>query len=248
MHNLDHFKETFNSVGWFIPPYVTMGFLSLLSRAIHEKNGSFNQQDLEQALSIIYSKDNLAAMVVSRYPMTPYVSEYSQTISEAVEAHFMGLNHVAVGGLLPAIEGVALKIAESRSVKAQYRSTSFKNLAEACKAEVKEKSIGAVGEVISMIDSFLIYSETQLYIDSEKYEFTDNTNRHGILHGAYTDSDYGEPISFYKAISAIDFLCFITAIRASISWLAPESTEASKKLASYYDACSQFKKICPTLN
>jgi len=70
MHTLDYYKETFNSVGWFIPPYVTMGFLSFLAKAIRDSNGAFDQKRLEEALSHIYSASNLAAMVVSRYPIT----------------------------------------------------------------------------------------------------------------------------------------------------------------------------------
>ncbi len=245
MHTLDYYKETFNSVGWFIPPYITLGFLSFLAKEIHDSNGAFDQNKLQEALSHIYSECNLAAMVVSRYPITPHVSDFAQTIEEAVESHFMGLDHVAVGGLLPVIEGVALKLAEDRSVKTNTRGSSFKNLAEHCKREVKDKNIGAVGEVISMIDSFIVYSESQLYVDSSKYSLSDNTNRHGILHGAYSDMDYGEPINFYKAISAIDFLCFISAIRASISWLAPSPTDASERLAIYYHACSHFKNLRP---
>lgn len=246
MHTLDSHKETFNSIGWFIPPYVTMGFLSFLAKKNHDSNGAFDQKKLEEALSWIYSADNLAAMVVSRYPITPYVSEFVKTIAEAVEAHFMGLSQVAVGGLLPVIEGVALKLADSRSVKTRQRGHTFKNLAEHCKKEIKEKNTGAAGEIISMIDSFIAYTESQLYVDSSLYDLSDNTNRHGILHGAYTDMDYGAPINFYKAISAIDFLCFISSIRASISWLAPSPTDTSEKLAIYYHACSHFKNLRPT--
>jgi hypothetical protein len=245
MNTLDHYKETFNSVGWFIPPYVTMGFLSFLAKEIRDSQGVFDQKKLQAALSLIYSKSNLAAMVVSRYPITPHVSEFAQTIAEAVESHFMGLDHVAVCGLLPVIEGVALKLAEDRSVKNKLRNTSFKSLAEHCKQEVKEKKIGAVGEVVSMIDSFIVYSESHLYVDSSKYPLSDNTNRHGILHGSYSDMDYGKPINFYKAISAIDFLCFISAIRASISWFAPSQNDVSERLATYYHACANFKNLRP---
>jgi hypothetical protein len=35
------------------------------------------------------------------------------------------------------------------------------------------------------------------------YPLLDKTNRHGILHGAYKDADYGRPINFYKAIGVM---------------------------------------------
>lgn len=222
-----------------------MGFMSALAREISDSNGAFSQENLERALSLIYSPENLAAMVLHRYPITPKVSEYKSTIAEAVEAHFMGLNHVAVGGLLPVIEGIGLKLAEARSVKVRKRGSSFTRLAEHCKKEVVEKKIGAVGEVVSMLDSFIEFTENNLYIDSSDYQYSDKTNRHGILHGAYTDNDYGSPINFYKTIASVDFLCFISAIRASVSWFAPSQTDASKKLAVYYRICTQLSKARP---
>lgn len=245
MHTLDYYKTVFNGVGWFIPPYVAIGFMSALAREITRSNGSFSQENLEQALSLIYSPENLAAMVMHRYPITPQVLEYKLTIAEAIEAHFMGLNHIAVSGLLPVIEGVGLKLAEDRSVKVRKRGSSFTQLAEHCKKEVIEKKIGAVGEVVSMLESFITFTENHLYIDSANYQFSDKTNRHGILHGAYTDNDYGSPINFYKTIASVDFLCFISAIRASISWFAPDQTDVSTKLATYYRVCTKLSESRP---
>lgn len=86
MSNLDHFKTPFNSVGWFIPPYVTLGYLSLLAKEIYVKGTTFNQKDLEAALSLIYSADNLATMATERYPITPFINEYKEIISESIQA------------------------------------------------------------------------------------------------------------------------------------------------------------------
>jgi hypothetical protein len=245
MHNLDHFKKSFNDVGWFIPPYVTIGFMSLLESTISKSNVVFGQDQLEKWLTILYSHENLAAMVVSRYPVTPHVSDYKKIIAEAVEAHFRGLDHVAVGGLLPVVEGVALRLADDHSVRAGYRGVSFKSLAESCKQEVITKNIGAVGEVVSMVDSFLEFTENHLYTNSSRYSLGDNTNRNGILRGAYADGDYGKPINFYKVIASVDFLCFISAIRAHVSWFAPDKTEESSKLELYYRACAEASKKTP---
>ena len=241
MNSLDHYKNIFNSVGWFIPPYVTMGFLSNLAKKITDSSGSFTQHDLEKNLSLIYSAENLASMVLNRYPITPYIQDYKVIISECVKAHFMGLDHIAVSGLMPVIEGAANKLAIERSaLDKKSICNTFINLANDCKNEAQQKRLGSVGEVLSMLDSFSEYANNHLYIHSKKYPHTDNTNRHGILHGAYSDDDYGDPINFYKAIAAVDFLCFISAFRASISWLAPSPTEESKKLALHYIALSVF--------
>lgn len=71
------------------------------------------------------------------------------------------------------------------------------------------------------------------------------TNRHGILHGAYADEDYGSPINFYKSIAAIDFLCLISAFKAHVSWMAPNSTATSEGLSFVYFACQELSKQNP---
>jgi len=54
-----------------------------------------------------------------------------------------------------------------------------------------------------------------------------------------------EPINFYKSLAVVDFLCFISAFRAIIPCLAPDPTEASGKLAAYYDACMALARRRP---
>jgi hypothetical protein len=243
MTNLEHYKAAFNSVGWFIPPYVTMIFLSTMAEHINEGSQPFDQHDLEGFLSIIYSPENQAAMVTERYPVTPYIQDYKIIIQEAVQAHFLGLDHVAVAGLMPVIEGAGKKLAKSRSVLFTYITSVFINLADDCKNDAIKNNIGAVGEVVSMMESFAEFAEKHLYVNSGSYSLTDKTNRHGILHGAYGDEDYGSPINFYKCIAAVDFLCFVSAFRASISWLAPSPTEASTRLSQFYNKCMCFDRV-----
>jgi hypothetical protein len=237
MNNLDYYKEAFNSVGWFIPPYVAMGFLGPLAKKIHDNGGAFDQRELQYFLSFIYSPENLAAMVSERYPITPYVQDYKGIISEAVAAHFLSLDHVAAAGLIPAIEGIGRRLAASRSVSVEGIRSVFVNLANDCKSDAIANNLGAVGEVVSMMDSFIEFTVKHLYINSDDYLLDDRTNRHGILHGAYSDEDYGLPINFYKSIASVDFLCFVSAFKASISWFAPEPTASSKLLSGYYRAC-----------
>jgi len=231
---LPHFENAFSSVGWFIPPYAAMGFLSAMGAEILRKENSFGQGDLEQWLSKLYGADGLAAMVCSRYPITPVIAEYKETISESIEAHFLGLHHVAVAGLVPVIEGAGRELLASRGLSCKSVRGVFSELASDCKRESIEKNIGATGEIVSMMDSFANFTNNVLYVDSEKYPFIDGTNRHGITHGSFKDGDYGSPINFYKTIGAVDFLAFVSAFRAAISWFAPEVTAESGRLAGYY--------------
>jgi hypothetical protein len=171
---------------------------------------------LEAALAAAYSLESLAAMVYERYPATPYVKDYARTIGEAVEAHHLGLRHVAVIGLMPVIEGAGRRLADSRSVKAPTMKSLFPNLARDCKNEILTKNIGDTQEIISMFESFEEFTDAYLYINSALYPLDDKTNRHGTLHGAYADSDFGDPISFYKAIGSIDFLCMVAALSLGV--------------------------------
>ena len=88
MGDLNYFKEKFKSVGWFVPPYVSIGFLSDITLEISNANGSYTQDKLEVMLSWIYSPEHLASMTLNRYPEVPYIKNYSETISEAIIAHF----------------------------------------------------------------------------------------------------------------------------------------------------------------
>lgn len=231
-----HFQDAFSRVGWFVPPYAQMGFLDTMAEEILRKGDGFSQGDLEQWLTRLYGADGLAAMVCSRYPITPIIAEYKETIAESIEAHFLGLHHVAVAGLVPVIEGAGRELLARRGLSSKRLSVRdvFSKLAEDCKHESIEKNIGATGEIVSMMDSFASFTNNVLYVNSKKYPFIDGTNRHGITHGDFKDSDYGSPINFYKTIGAVDFLAFVSAFRAAISWFAPKRTSDSKRLASYY--------------
>lgn len=248
MSALNTYKQAFEDVGWFIPPYVTMGFLGNLVTEINVSHQKFNQKDLEVILAKIYSPENLSAMMVERYPITPYILDYKEIISESIEAHFSGLDHVAVAGLMPVIEGAGRRLAEHRLKSQNYLTTVsikdvFTNLANNC----KKQGIGDRDEIASMMDSFINFSDKYLYANSAEYPLDDMTNRNGILHGVYTDEDYGKPVNFYKSIAAIDILCFISAFDAPISWFAPETTTKSEALCNYYMLCKKLRSEKPKL-
>jgi hypothetical protein len=245
--NLEDHKKALNAVGWFIPPYLQLGFLTQIKDAID--NGAITDpHQLETVLSQAYSPLHLAAMVQERYAVTPIVNEYHEIIAEAVEAHFSGLGHVAVSGLLPVIEGAARKLADNRGIPADDKTpvkTVFETLAEDCKREAVQRQIGDVAEISTMMDSFVEFTNKYLYVKSSNYPLADMMNRHGMLHGAFTDGDYGRPINFYKAIAALDILCIISAFRANVSWMAPDTTPRSVRLSAYYLTCATLSTLRP---
>jgi hypothetical protein len=232
--SLDLWHQSFNDVGWFIPPYIKMGVLSRIVGEINARSGKYDQDDLEKTLAQLYESIGLAAKVIYRYPIAPIIKDYNKTIAEAIEAHFLGLNHVAMGGLVPIVEGVGRELAAQRGLKPKSIRDVFNALAEDCKQESVSRNIGAPDEIASMMDSFVFFTKNYMYVDSSLYPLVDKTNRHGITHGAYKDADYGRPLNFFKTIAAIDFLTFASSFRANISWLAPDPTHDSLELTCHY--------------
>ncbi len=235
MGGLTYWEESFRSVGLFIPPYIQMGVLGKIAADIKNARGQTSQEQLQNYLSALYEPIGLAAMVLHRYPIVPVIQEYKVTIAEAVEAHFLGLDHIAIGGLIPVIEGAGKRLAAQRGLPASLHvKDMFEALGNGIKEESRRENIGAVDEIASLMDSFVNFARETFFVSSPTYPFSDGTNRHGIAHGAFADKDYGSPLNFYKIIAAVDFLTFVGSFRASISCFAPSHTDDSLQLAAYY--------------
>jgi hypothetical protein len=242
---LEYYKNLFNSIGWFIPASVNRGMIQDIAREI---NASRNPQ-IEDFLQLIYSQENMAAMVTERYPEVPFIQEYKRIISESLEAHFSGLDHVAVAGLMPVIEGVGQELIDYWGIDRKNSNRQkgliklFSELIENCREHVISKKVGMVSDIVPALDAFEYFLKNNFYVSSIEYKFPDKTNRHGILHGAFKDNDYGEPLNFYKTIGAVEFLSFIISLREPISFFAPSPTERSAKLAELYKVCSIYKEL-----
>ncbi len=240
MRKLEDWERQFNSVGWFIPAYIQMGSLAKLAGEIRAANGTYSQDDLESALERFYDAEYLAAMVCARYPLVPIISEFRVTIEESILAHFLGLHHVAVAGLMPVIEGAGRRLAKIWGPELDPVKAVFSALTKTCREEAYNGGLGDSDEVASMLTAFEHYTRHYVYANSRLYTLPDGTNRNGIAHGAYSDTDFGRPLNFYKTISAIDFLAFISTFRAPISWLGPNSSNESMALAARY---RRLKKV-----
>jgi hypothetical protein len=231
---LAYLEQNFTRVGWFIPPYMQLGILNKIASEIAVAGDQFSQKDLEGALARLYEPEGLAAMVLHRYSRAPVIQDYQVTIREAIEAHFMGLDHIAIGGLAPVIEGAGRRLAAERNLPTRSVRDVFAALAADCKQESATRNLGAPDEIASMMDSFSAFACQSFFADSRTYPFDDGTNRHGIAHGAYSDADYGNPVNFYKTIAAVDFLTLVVSFRTALSWLGPSQSPASMRLAAYY--------------
>lgn len=86
-----------------------------------------------------------------------------------------------------------------------------------------------------MLTGSLDFLTKYFFEKSALYPSLDKTNRHGVLHGAYRDSDYGRPINFYKTISAVDILTFVSMLQTNrMTGFVPEHTTDSRALAGRY--------------
>ena len=237
MGSLPHFEQAFRGVGWFIPPFASMGFLSQLAGKIHGSTLQMSLDQLEVELKALYVPAALAAMVSDRYPKTPVIQDYAKTIAESVEAHMLHLNHVAAAGLVPVIEGAGRTLLARRlghPVHRQAVRDVFVELAVSCKEQASASDSGGADELTSMMDSFSWFTTNMLFSDSAAPAFLEGTNRHGIAHGAYQDADYGRPLNFYKIIGAVDFLTLVSSLSYGGSLFAPELSAAGVQLLRYY--------------
>lgn len=232
----DEAVKAMKSIGWFMPPYGNQGRLDILSREINNANGQFDEAKVERVLGFFYTPDRLASMATNMYPQIPVVALYKRTIAESIAAHFSSLHHVAVAGLMPVVEGAGRELARTRGLKHKGSVKDvFIELITNAKEDAWARKIGKTQEIDDMLTGSLDFLTKYFFEKSALYPSLDKTNRHGVLHGAYRDSDYGRPINFYKTISAVDILTFVSMLQTNrMTGFVPEHTTDSRALAGRY--------------
>jgi hypothetical protein len=187
----------------------------------------------------MFTPENLAAMVTSRYPQKPIIKDFREIIAEGIQAHFLKLDHIAASGLVPVIEGATRRLAKKHGIVIEEFRPTLSALIKHCKDYVSAKRIGNVSEIVSMLESFELFVSKVLFVNTSRYTLTDGTNRHGMAHGIFADKDFGSPLNFYKIITAINFLTFMSSLYYGGSGFAPDETVQSKEVARYYRTLSQ---------
>lgn len=236
MGSLGFYEELLGKNGLMIPVYSNMGLLDSMCQVLMD-NDHPSDSLVEDLLARVYNPNQLAAMVLNRYPKIPIVCDYKISIAESIEAHFLGLDHVAVAGLMPVVEGVGRSLYEKNGLGSKRGNGlvgRFQRLTEFAICDITKKKLGDYLEVESMLASFQNFLKTCFFSDSDSYPLSDKTNRNGIFHGVYTDKDYGSPLNFYKTLGAVDMLCLISNFQV----FQPKPTPESEALASYYFAIS----------
>jgi hypothetical protein len=113
---MQRIADAFKQVDWPIPPYLQLGgFLSPLAAAIENAP----TQDAKLAtvrarLADAYTSGYLAAMYLERYSKILHVRDFALQIDQSIRTYFCGYTFNAITGLLPVIEGIIRKIADSQ--------------------------------------------------------------------------------------------------------------------------------------
>lgn len=240
-----YWVEKLHQVGWLIPPFVSTGWIRNVATIIDRAGQPFGQAELEQLLASMFTPENLAGMVTSRYPQKPVIKAFQEIIAEGVQAHFLKLDHIAASGLVPVVEGATRRLAKEHGIVIDEFRPTLSALTKHCKDHVNAKRIGNVGEIVSMFESFELFVSKVLFVNTRRYALADGTNRHGMAHGIFADKDFGSPLNFYKIITAMNFLTFISSLYYGGSGFAPDETAESKELARYYRTLSQTTEQHP---
>ena len=231
----------FESVDWIIPPYFPNGALYELAENILKVSSREDKlRVLGTYLPRFYKSEYLAIMLLERYDKILHIKDFILQISEAIEASQMGLFHIAVTGLIPVLEGIIRKIANTRG---KTIGDGTKNLVKEINNLIKQEKESPFchGERITMLECFRNFFQKNLLIHTKNFSGSGNLNRHGILHGIF--EKYGSDLNFFRLISLLDLLCFIISLKmSSISIFAPSPTKKSLKLTTYYLSLKVIQK------
>jgi hypothetical protein len=234
----EYLASAFKQVDWPIPPYLNLGFLSQLAKAIKEAPQDAKLVIMREELAGAYTADYLAGMYLDRYSRIPYVKDFARQIDESIRTYFCGYTFNAITGLLPVIEGIIRKMAagQNRDV-----GQGTKRLNDELQALVDRElqSPAGYGERLVVLESFRNFVRDRLLQNTARYVGLNEFNRHGILHGIF--EDFGQAVNFLRLITLLDLLCFsIGLIGGGVSMFAPAATPESSRLAAVYATLCSF--------
>jgi len=234
----EYLADAFKQVDWPIPPYLTLGFLSPLVKAIKDAPQDAKLAIMREKLAGAYTADYLAGMYLDRYSRIPYVKDFARQIDESIRTYFCGYTFNAVTGLLPVIEGIIRKMASSQN---RDIGQGTKKLNDELQALVDRElqSPACYGERLVVLEAFRDFVRDRLLQSTDRYIGFNEFNRHGILHGIF--EDFGQAINFLRLVTVLDLLCFsIGLIGGGVSMFAPAPTPESSKLAAVYASLCSF--------
>jgi hypothetical protein len=253
-------------IGWLInnlaqwdllpPPYVSLGEMGNLMKQVIFRKPVDPTPVLTDVLSKVFSTEQLARYQVEMYEKFDVFRGFEKTTDECIKAFELGMNSIAIVGLIPVLEGVLRNIGE-REVEGFQGSTSkddFLKLIDHLSTRLCQEAyslydvpafmrhpdyIGAFHDKIQMLNAFREYFKTRLYESTGRVVGPIDLNRHSVLHGLV--SDFDKPINFYRLIIGINFLGWTSYVLGHTeSTIVLPATALSKERAKTY---SKYKAL-----
>jgi len=234
----EYLANAFKQVDWPIPPYLNLGFLSPLAKAINDAPKAAKLAIVREKLAGAYTADYLAAMYVDRYSRISYIKDFARQIDESIRTYFCGYTFNAVTGLLLVIEGIIRKMAASQQHDIGHGTKKLNDELQAL-VDRELQSPAGYAERLVVLEAFRDFVRDRLLQNTDSYIGLNEFNRHGILHGIF--EGFGQAVNFLRLITLLDLLCFsIGLIGGGVSMFAPAATAESSKLAAVYGTLSSF--------
>lgn len=214
--------NAFKKVDWPIPAYLAMGFLGQLAKAVHDAPQAHKLEIMRQGMVRAYDREYLAVMFLERYSNIVHVRDFVRQIDEAIKGYFSGYKYLSVTGLVPVLEGIIRKIAKQQNRDIGHGTKKLNDELNAL-VEKEQASPCCYGERLVVLEAFRDFVRDRLLQNTDSYDGLNELNRHGILHGIFTN--FGEDINFFRLITLLDLLCFcIGLLGGGVSIFAPEPT------------------------
>lgn len=241
-------RDKLEKYGVIIPQFVGMEDIEKLISLLEEK-----EKKDDVIIDFFRRHLSIPELLVSLYVKNDYISKYIFDIFEAVKSHFLGLNKMAVVGLIPCVEGILREIGyKNFGVKSDVVSKRqlLEGLSSFETEYIKKYVFGDFDwypsgtfrleyfkgrdELIDCVESLRSYIDNVLYKNTKGLVDLNSLNRHAIVHGFNSMSSYEHPSNFFRLINIINSLVILTGyIDQRVSSFHPISTEESKKVSVY---------------
>ena len=242
-------RDAWEDVGWFHPAYFTNQEVWDLERAVRDADPGSREATLSAELARLYTPVHMASLLLDRYPSLPEFADYLELIREALGAFYSGYRRVGVAALVPVVEGVLFKFLVRLRGRDDNQLTGSalvvqvinEECTRACaelvyaglwvpRAYKQRDFVERVDDYVEMLSIFKRFASGQLFADTSTFVAPHNLNRHGILHGRWTN--FGSSENFHRLWSILDLLAFASSMSTpGVSMWAPRMTAQAMSFA-----------------
>ncbi|MCE9955057.1 MULTISPECIES: hypothetical protein [Aeromonas] len=201
-----------------------------------------------------FTPDVYAAYFNKYFSVSDSLADYKTIIFEAIEAHHMGLDHIAIMSLFPVFEAGLRNIQVSilnqgintvstaefeKGLKElimqrgrNYMSPYIWHPGKGYNSEVEIDFLTHVNPQCDVINAFRIFFSSVLYKPSGSDRTLNGFNRHLIVH--LLKNDFHEPSNFPRIILALTHIMFIESLQnEKVPFFWPGIDQVDMELGSY---------------